>query len=307
LLRRIRDLISSPFARPPGRQSVWVRLAPEWCALAVYLVLFLYPPDHHATGPWIYPWAYQWWPGMLYAYLCAGTLLLVVPVLIMAGAFAGERARGTADALALTTADRSALVWGRFLHLATPWLRFVLWLLPLYLLHAVFIGFSFPGLGDCMAYAAGPKGLSCACLLMIDDDMYRWVSGWSWHALPAVAPRAINDAIQLFACLSVACYVGIRAKTTRSALIAAVLIVPVAAATVLAPAEWTFFLVGKLMEVLSINIPTSYYVDLGTLGLLFLAGFAFKLWLARRLLGRAAANFDAWMLGEKPGDKKDEA
>jgi hypothetical protein len=301
MIARIRELMAVPFARPPGRRSLWARFAPEWCALLVYGVLYATSRRHCLPG---YPWASMWMPGMVYAYLCAGVLLLTVPVLMMAGAFAGEREGGEADILALTTADRSALAWGRFLHLAFPWLRFILWLLPLYVLHRVLLGYgsSGPSLNECMFYTGGPKVVVAWLLLIVDEDiMDKWAAlkyEWYWQGLLTIIPRMLNDAIQLLACLSLAYYISVRVKRTRTALIAAGILVPVAAATALAPAEWAGYLLSLSSELLGIR---GVLESLAGPLLLVLAAFAFKIWLAFWLVRKVARNFDAYLLGEKPG------
>jgi len=305
MFRSIRELMNTPFARPPGRRSVWFRAAPELCALLVYLVLYVTSRRNYQPAA-DEPWAVMWWPGMAYAYLCAGVLLLIVPVLIMAGAFAGERERFRADAMLLTTVDRSALAWGRFLHLALPWLRFIAWLLPLYVLHAVFVGYAWGGVSGSLFYGLGPKVGAIWDLLAVNDELYKWTIavGWDWRGLLGLVPRSLNDAIQLFACLGVAYYISARLKRTRTALITAGIVVPVAAATMLAPADWTIYTFVWLVDSLGIGDWLGIRGLGGLFGvllalLLVLAGFVFKIWLVWKLVGRVARNFDAWALGEK--------
>jgi hypothetical protein len=150
-----------PFAEPPGRRGVWVRFAPEWCALAIVavgLLVYALPGlSPQCEVLWRLPEKLGLVPGQVLAevdrrsgglfrfptpsFIAAVALaqglvvlaLLFLATVTVAGSLAAERERGTLEPLLLTPLHHRLMIRGRFWHLAWPWLRLALYALPLYL------------------------------------------------------------------------------------------------------------------------------------------------------------------------------
>ncbi len=142
MIRRIRELMAAPFARPPGRPSAHAAYAPEYCAAgtcAVFVFAVLAGAVMHdrldrSAGETLQAALLV---GAAAAYGFAGLLLLILPVIFAARGLARERDLGTAEALLLTPLDHRRTAWGRFWRAFLPWWRFSLYLLPLYVLGAL--------------------------------------------------------------------------------------------------------------------------------------------------------------------------
>jgi len=142
---RIRELMNTPFARPPGRRGLLRRFAPELLAVGTYC-LFL-------ALDWRSSYYRHGRPDILlnalgladlddlgeaaaWSYGLVAVLLMILPLASAASLWSGERSRRTLEGLTLTPVDRRGLAWGRFLLTVWPWTRYLLWMLPLYLLLA---------------------------------------------------------------------------------------------------------------------------------------------------------------------------
>ena len=307
-------------ARMPGRRSFWRRRAPEIWAAVIYGVLLLawvasmfryYPAkgpdsDYLAAMP-------PWWTEVslvsagYVAYGLAGAVLFFGAMASGALAWARERDRGTLEPLLLTPMNFSAVVSLRFWHVLWPWVRLMLWLLPIYLLISLggpFLEFAHdPGEFD------EPWGLSCVCVFLSKSllGVFALVGptrpGPDWHlgTTGLVALRFVNDfSIVLFVCAA-AYYISVRSRSGTRALVAASLIVPLAAPLILAPQDmlglaaqlliWADHLMGSNAVLQALLV---------AYGLLGIAAFIARVWLALWLVKRAARNFDWYALGEKP-------
>jgi hypothetical protein len=301
MIRRIRALMATPFARPPGRRSVWARFAPEWCAGVVYLT---FGASIQVTLDMGYRLPFM--DAMVVAYLAAGLLLLVVPVGQMAAAWAGERDLGTMDSLLLTPAAPGKLVRGRFWSLALPWLRFFVWLLPLYGMQAQ-VGMSadpsahlhdFAFLSS--VYALGSKPLLAAMLW--DMAGRSAIHSVAWGAMLTLV-RILKDLLDLALVLSVAYYISIRVARSSRAVFLAYTMIPCVVVTAAGLAD--LLLLGAMFSRRALReligwapVKAQIFGAYAVISVLVVAAEAVIVWL---LLRRVVRNFDAWALGEKPG------
>jgi hypothetical protein len=304
-------------ARMPGRRSLWRRRAPEIWAAVIYAILLvvwltpelIYRPQSGIGAAPRSAWWLKWGlvSGAYLAYFLAGAVLFFGALASGSLAWARERDRGTLEPLLLTPMNFSAVVSLRFWHGLWPWVRLMLWLLPIYLL----ISLSGPFLE--FAHDPGelhePWGLSCVCVFMSKPllGLFAWGGpfkpGPDWHlgTTGLVALRLVNDfSIVLFVCAA-AYYLSVRSRSGTRALVAASLIVPLAAPLILAPQDmlgltaqlliWADYLTGSnaLLQALLVAY-----------GLVGIAAFIARVWLALWLVKRAARNFDWYALGEKP-------
>ncbi|MHC4916817.1 MAG: hypothetical protein ACYTGB_15140 [Planctomycetota bacterium] len=127
MIRRIRELMRTPMARPPGRRGL-MRFAPEMAAGVTYL----------AAASAVVLAAGSGYPRDLDVALIAGLaiggfLTFAAAINSASRALARERDRGTLEATLLASTDHDALVRGRLWCVTKPWLRFFLYILPLYL------------------------------------------------------------------------------------------------------------------------------------------------------------------------------
>jgi len=308
VIRRLRELLATPFARPPGRRSVWTRFAPEWCAAAVYLAF-------GAVLAWQRPeFEYQSLTEALFkatsaAYALAGCLLLVVPVAAAAASLAAERRRGTAEAAVLSAHDHAAQAWGRFLWLVLPWGRLLLYLLPIYGVIAANNSLDYGGgSSDYLGFVA----MSCVApkpaVLILGWGFGHELGRLHWHAVSflVLVVRPLSDASILLFAAAWAYHISARSRSTVRSLVLSGLGIPAVLLTALSADSWWILGVaaGYLDAVVSLlnwfaleeeTFVVSVYAALG--GLLLVLRFGLAFWLVRRV----ARNFDAWMLGEKPG------
>ena len=310
MLRRLRELLTTPFARPPGRRSVWARFAPEWCAAGAYTLAALAawlvgalgqnaslqaPVPLTGIAPFSAPqllWA------ATAAYTLMGLALVIFPVYQAAMALAGERSRGTMDALRLVPADHSRMALGRFWSTLGPWARLWIYMLPLYFLLAG------GGLSQWVDHDA--SFLYHVTLLSLPKWLFAYAelnhltstSCWAW--LPGssglVLLRAFNDAAILFLAVSAAFLISARSRTSAQALTRSFLVIPAGLVTVMCLDGW-LLLVGELAW--HWERYTAYKVAYCSLAILLLLGRPALGWL---LLRKAARDFDARGPGDGPED-----
>jgi len=299
LIGRIRELMRAPLARPPGRRGWLRRLAPEICALAVYGTLLALLIWWEAVWPRIWAQGETLGRAVLMAYGLAGVLMILAAIGTGVLALARERARGTLDALLLTTADRRKLVLGRFWCLVAPWLRLFLYLLPLYVIMSCSDLFR-------DAHRDPEKEIvSLFCVFSHNFNLlfialrYNYYSTGGgphpWSIFLALL-RWLNDfSIFLFAAAA-AFHSSARVRSTGRALLLAYLLVPLALGTVLGLHAWwvAAIKIWGLLPTPREWIATAIYA------LLAVSSLAFRIRLTWLLLGRTARNFDWYALGERP-------
>ncbi|MHC4917553.1 MAG: hypothetical protein ACYTGB_18920, partial [Planctomycetota bacterium] len=134
MINHIGRYMRTAFARPPALRRRAARFAPEAAAVVTYLVLFA------AAGILAGTAQRPFLAGAAWAYMVAGIILVGMPAGLAALSWAGERSAGTLEGLVLLPGGRDNLVWGRFWHLVTPWLRYTLWILPVYVMCIVRFG-----------------------------------------------------------------------------------------------------------------------------------------------------------------------
>lgn len=306
--------LTTPFALPPGRRSLWARFAPEWCALGitviaviVYFLMRRYPAmilelafDAHLTpgSPELTLLPPQrilidhYLAAASLVYGLAGTLLIFVPVAVVASAWAGERSRGTLEPMLLTSTHHSLTVHGRFRVVALPWLRLALYLLPLYFA-APLLAAAIPGSGI-REYSFGAAPWSVSWLT--------WLGGLrGWHVLnqPAnslhgwllPALRWANDVSSLFFAAAVAYYFSVRTANPKRAAAWSYTAAGLGLIFVLSPDCWW------VLSSLGVRLEEGY-VDLRLYWLLMMLAVALRAVTSVILLARVASNFDAYVLGE---------
>jgi len=300
---RIRRLMRTPLAvpEPPGRLR---RFAPEMCAGAVALcqivVLSLIFDENdpelgiiHATAA---------------GYALAGVLLFVIPMGLAAAAIAREHEKGTLEALLLTPASHTSLAWTRFWRLLGPWLRFAVYMLPLYGIMAcsgflsesarlsegtlrsgeVFLAFAPKPLIASVLWDYGP--LICACGARGGDAQLTF----SFWGTALASLRLLTDLSVLSFVTAGAYYISARARSTARALVLSFLTVPLALTTALAFDFWIAMLwVEAGMAYYPYPVPSCVYMILAPLAVLL--RFFLAWWLVRRV----AKNFDAYATGER--------
>ncbi len=289
-----RRLLRLPLARPPGRRFR-LTLMPGICAGLVYLTLFGFAGISTLIGA-----RRGLVNGVVVAYLVASGMVMLLPIGAAAVSLAGEQSGGTMDALLLTPLDRASLAWGRYWNLALPWLRFMLWVSPVYL--ALIFTDAYEDLmrGSKSALAAtlmaaGPKPL-CGLIFAID-----WGGSPDFTAsgLIILPLRVLRDALSLLLSVALAYYISARMRTAGRALLVCYLVIPGLLATVFCGPEWIIAAIGPAPEIwggrgLTQAQAGPVYAALAPLGVLL------EILAIRALVGRVARNFDAYALGEKP-------
>jgi hypothetical protein len=301
----IRSAMKSPLAKPPGKRG-WVRrFAPEWCVLAVCLTMFLVFLRLFFAKYWSLETATL--AGAVWAYVLAGLILLVGPLVSGALAWSRERDRDTLESLVLTPADRETVVRGRFWQGVFPWLRFCAYLLPIYLL------LSTNGLFMDSHRHSEKWIVSDICAFGGHVFFGLFPSVWSecfsgmnplhpWAVVLSLL-RLLNEAsIPLFV-FALAYFLSLRCRTTGRAILWSCLLAPGALFTVFALHDWVLLLmIWQYLPFVSMEevyaVICSAYLALG------LAAFVARIWLALWLVKRAARNFDWYALGEKPPEAK---
>jgi len=282
-----------PLSRPPGRRNPAARLVPEICAGGVYVTWF-------TAALLLYDESHPLMIGALFAYGAAGLVLLVVPAVLMSTTLAFERDRGTMESLVLTPGNHAALGRGRFWHAAWPWLRFMLWLVPLYIVQAA------AGVGSLrtanmeeflavsVAYVFAPK---VYMLPIVGMGMTRTAEIPCWGAVLMLG-RIAKDTIDMAVGMGIAYYLSARMRRGGHAVLVSCVVVPASMLTVFCATEWGALITVLLWQLASWGGPTSIgpFIALYFVGAL--AVTVFEIWLAGALVGRVARNFDAYAVGE---------
>ena len=330
--------LRTPFARPPGRRGLITRLAPELCALLVYGALVacylllrekflsgqvpmlcgLLPPPSTllaVTGVPVPPLGNFHFAAAMAAAL-AGLLIIFLPVGPAAATLAAERERGTLEALLLTPTHHHRLARGRFWLVTLPWLRFALYLLPVYLAFPFYERFLSGGhtavvLGgldgelrlsgpEIFDHGAAPWSMAWLKLLGGIFRADAWNEGfgyWLAHTIRAdgahgfllPALRWAHDVSAGLFAAAVGFLISARAPTVRGALLYSYLLAPLALLTVLSPdVYWLFLSVLPMVG------------SAGGYWLVVLAMLVVRLLVIARLVARVADNLDAVALGELP-------
>ena len=330
--------LRTPFARPPGRRGLITRLAPELCALLVYgafvalYLLFradelseriqniplnwdLLPPQGIHVGflgpgwPFLGNFAFA----AVTTTVLAGLLIILLPVGPAAATLAAERERGTLEALLLTPTHHHHLARGRFWLVTLPWLRFALYLLPVYLALPFYVRFlsgGYPAVSEgwpdgptqtapeIFDHGAAPWSLLWLKLLGGVFRADAWNEGftyWLGHTIRAdgahgfllPALRWAHDVSAGLFAAAVGFLISARARTVRGAVLRSYLLAPLALLTVLSPDVcWLFLSVLPMVG------------SAGGYWLVVMAMLVVRLLVISRLLARVADNLDAVALGE---------
>jgi hypothetical protein len=238
LIRRIRELMRTPLARPPGRRGV-LRFAPEIAAAVTYsaalLVLVLAEMQgqpHHlklavATG------------------LTVGAFLTFAAALAAASrALARERDLGTMEALLLASPDHRALVRGRFWCVTVPWLRLFVYLLPLYLaLAGSDLLLDATGGADALVlsvFSAFSSRLNFLYMLFYNRLDLSWDNVHAWGLFLTLLRWANHASVFLFTAAA-AYWISARARNSAGALLLSCVAVPASLTTLLGIHEWLVF------------------------------------------------------------------
>jgi hypothetical protein len=293
-----RTPLAAPLARPPARQNFTTRWQAECRAGVVYLVWagvslwMAYIDVEHAFIA-----------GAMAAYGAAALMMLAMAGTSSAWIIARERDRGTMEALVLTPGRHEEIARGRFWYVARPWGRFLLWLLPLYIVQAVMIGGAV-NTSNTVEFvmrsalcAFGPKGAMAGVMA---EGMSRSVEIPCWAILLTVG-RIVTDAVDLLAAVSIGYYASARFWRTSHAVLVAGLVVPAAMLSVFCAPEWMLVLT-KLVEQLIGGaggmrggfVATAYCVA-------SVVTMAFEIALARWLVKRVVSRFDSYALGAVEG------
>jgi len=293
----IRKALKTPLARPPGRRGLLRRFAPEWCALAVYAAFFLQLLTGALHGPRVIDSALLDCIRVAAAagYGLAGVCIVLGSAVTGALAWAGERERGAMDSLLLTSTDHRMLARGRFLHALAPWLRFLAWLIPLYVCMGI-SGFFALLLDLQDYYRLAPLAGACQTWLVsvrlnVHEGLHDFISPPMWHVLLGLL-RLVNDlTVAVFACAA-GFHIATRVRSAGRALLLSCLLIPFVLFTVFSAHDWveilTYFC-GSAYHPWSV---AKWYSLLGA------TMFAVRCCLAWVLVRSAARNFDAYVLGE---------
>ncbi len=313
MLRRISELMATPFARPPGRRRRWTGAAPEWCALVIYLAVggialfrtkYLVNVEGESFDDALLETLHI---AAAVGYSVFAVCITVFPLVGAALTFASERGRGTLEAMVLTPLDGRKIAALRWLHVVAPWLRLFAWMLPLYFLIAgtgvfneIRDGFrlDWEEVSLSFALALMPKGL--LALLIANEGLHRGLN-WSLGAGAIAALRVLGDLAGFLVLTGGAYLCSVRFTTAVRALVAAFLLVFGGLCTVLAADVLGAFALTMLRE-----FDVFHYSR--ELGLVYYAIAAPLCLFAKLLLGLAMAllavlGFNAWALREKRGGR----
>ncbi len=240
------------------------------------------------------------------AYGVGGLFLMLVPIGILAATLAYEHQRGTMEGLLLTSQDGSRLARARFWCLFFPWVRFILYLLPLQVIlsgaridaivryNGVATDSFWQGAIP-FVFAPGPVAAAC------ESTAAKWLGdrfAFTGKGLLLVLLRLISEFSVLWLAAGLAYYISAKCRTVGRALVIGYLVVVGVLFTVAYPGWWFFAAViesGMMRgDGALTNATFMFYGFLGTAAMLlrFLAG-GWMLW-------RVARNFDHYALGEKP-------
>ncbi|GEM_PF-2272087 len=228
------ELIATPFAQASGMRRNLLRFAPETAAAVVWLNL----PVAWLLLQWSSPQPLA--AAAAWCILLGGLVLVTVPAALAAQSFAAERDRDTLDALLLTRVNRRKLVWGRYWGIALPWLRFVLWTLPLWILWIESVPppnhwhwGCWSEISNQQICAFGSRPLVGAFCLIYGDDMH----GNLGDPVLALGLRFLFDSLDLLLATAVGMYLSVR-LTSSTAATASALIAALAVGSAFGAADW---------------------------------------------------------------------
>ncbi len=300
----------APFARTPGRRRWPKRFAPELCAVAVYVVMVTIfvlrcLREVNVKGElFVEVWAEVLQISAGIGYALAGTILLIAPVLACALAFAAERSRGTLESMMLTPLEGRRVAWGRYLNAVTPWLRFFLWTLPVYMLLAGSEAVSDPvnsfrwdwgGVALYVFSAFCPKPIFVAVVVGLARSAGP-VMKWSLAGGCSVLLRFVNDISIFVFATGAAFFCSVRARTTARALLGALLVLG-ALLTVLAADTW--MVVGAAMIHEGLGLRFDMDIAFGLYIAAVLPVMLLRFGLGALLVHRAVRNFERYALSER--------
>ncbi len=309
--RSIADQMKYPFAVPPVRRMWLVRILPELFAAAVWgLFLWIWLRDD--SGLRLSMWESIGVGGARFgtvdsakflgaslsraAALCADVAALVMilaPLVFIAPAFSCERQGGTLETMLLTSTHHQTIVKGRFWFVSLPWFRLVLYFLPLYVL----LAFEPLLTVGCASWSV-PWLKLCGWTIKMGKvtGAFVWENavtpGPSAHSAFLVAMRLLHDLSAMLLAMTVTFHVSMRSRTLARAVIFSFLLVP-PAVLLLAGPDLIWLLAGTALPSAFLGVKAYWLVVLGVIAARW--GGAFS------LLRRSAENFDAYVLGEKPG------
>jgi len=325
VIRRIRELMATPFARPPGRRGLWARFAPEWCAGLIYLTaaVIVVSSGHRLLTVKHYEFStaaadvLQVSAGV--GYTLFGIVILFLPMIAAASTLAAERSRGTMEALVLTPIEGRRICLGRLLCVAGPWLRLFLWVLPIYI---VIAGSQAVGeqveRRDKWASVHSPAMEERPAIDVRDHAGWRWAVGafipnvfmgprtaevghrrdshlcWTPSGAILTAVRFLND-LSIFLFVSAGAYLcSLWFRSLAGALVAAWLLAWGALATVLAADIWGIVAIALMyrfdwLEYAKSDRLRDFYYMIAAPSLMFL-----RFLLALACVRLAAGKFDAW-------------
>jgi hypothetical protein len=285
LLRRIRELMDTPLARPPGRRGFLSEFTAGWLALSIYAAFLI---AWLATD--------QLRLALALVYVLAGLVLFVGPLWSGAMAWARERQGATLEPLLLAPHKSTERVLGRFLHVFGPWVRLLVYLLPLSFTSASIEPFWSDEWNwyEVLLSVLVPRHLWLYFVTQLGSVSYDWPSG---GLLGDLLRFANQFTVAFFACAA-AYHISVRARSVAGALVGAGL-VALGMLTVLSLHGW-LMVIGKLgvLHLASEGIELLFFGAYVSLGML---AAVVRIWLGLWLLRLAVRNFDAWALGEKPG------
>jgi hypothetical protein len=233
----IEGLLATPFAQASGMRRKLLRFAPEIAAAAVWANLL---------PAWLILREFSSQPLVSAAAWCillGGLVLVTVPAALAAQSFSAERDRDTLDALLLTRVNRPRLVWGRYWGIVLPWLRFVLWTLPLLVL---WMESTPQATGWCWCNAMEVMGAKSRQLCALGSrpllGLFWYLYGEHVHGdygdMAVVSGlRFLFDALDLLLVTAIGLYLSVRLRSATAAT-AAALIVSLAVCGALGAADW---------------------------------------------------------------------
>jgi len=213
-----------------------------------------------------------------------------------------ERERGTIESMVLAPVRPADLVWGRYLRVALPWMRFMLWMLPLYLVlssselfTAGVAGQDDTAPGLWALFALGPRGIS---LGLLAEPPFRWgPTGPTALSVALCLVRWLRDAWNIMLVAALGMHISARARSTLRGLLLAFLIVPLTMAVVFCIPEVLGFIAANFLQVLheegariGVNVLYPCFALLGVVA---------EVLVARRALRLVAWNFAPFAVGEK--------
>lgn len=309
--RSIAEQMEYPFAVPPVRRMLLVRVLPELFAAAVWgLFLWIWLQD--ASGLRLGLWETLGLGASRFAVVesrdvvgaslsraaavCAevsAILLVLAPIAFVAPAFSVERQGGTLEAMLLTSTHHENIVTGRFWYVALPWFRLVIYFLPFYallvlepLLTIGCSGWSMPWLNLCGWTAS----------LGRVTGSFVWENavtpGPSPHTGFLAAMRLLHDVSAMLLAMVVTFHVSMRARNLARALIFSFLLAPPAVVLMAGP--------DTVWLLLASGLPGSF-LGVRAYWLVVVVVIALRWGGAFGLLRRSAGNFDAYVLGEETG------